>query len=255
MNKQKQPHRRGPKTKDEALVLRDRYWALFVKSKLPGESYASLERRLSPHLKVTRRQDLLGYSQPFSLSKVAQGKRGLSQAVGALPPVVERAEALVPGANEVFTSILWTALMQPLRSTPEGDQRGSISIEVTSRLNVRHFSGKPAVHAGLRLLNEQGIRRLSRLRHLDALGLLLSYCPVHMKPSKLSLTAEAYVLYSLHKCCDKDPALMAIKSSLIKLLSDRFRIQANNNCSDTGKIFLAPRVSSFAIGLRSLLDP
>lgn len=255
MNEQKQPHRRGPKTKDEALVLRDRYWALFVKSKLPEESYASLERRLSPHLKVTRRQDLLGYSQPFSLSKVAQGKRGLSQAVGSLPPVVERAEALVPGANEAFTSILWTALMPPLRSQHEENQRGSISIEVTSRLNTRHFAPKSAVYAGLGLLNAQGIRRLSRLRHRDALGLLLCYCPVHMKPSQLSLTAEAYVLYLLQKCCDKDPALMAIKSSLIRLLSDRFRIQANTRCRDTGKIFLAPRVSSFAVGLRSLLYP
>jgi hypothetical protein len=140
-------------------------------------------------------------------------------------------------------------------STHDGDRRGSISIEVTSRLNARHFAPKSAVHAGLGLLNVQGIRRLSRLRHLDALGLLLCYCPVHMKPSKLSLTAEAYVLYLLQRCCDKDPGLMAIKSSLIKLLSARFRIQANTRCSYAGKVFLAPRVSSFAVGLRLLLDP
>jgi hypothetical protein len=255
MNKQKQPHRRGPKPKDEALVLRDQYWALFVKSKFPDESYASLERVLYPHLKITRREDSLGYSQPCTPSKIARGKHGLSRTLGALPAVVERAEALVPGAIEAFTSILWTALMPPLMSTHDGDRRGSISIEVTSRLNARHFAPKSAVHAGLGLLNVQGIRRLSRLRHLDALGLLLCYCPVHMKPSKLSLTAEAYVLYLLQRCCDKDPGLMAIKSSLIKLLSARFRIQANTRCSYAGKVFLAPRVSSFAVGLRSLLDP
>lgn len=218
-------------------------------------THASLERALYPHLKVTRRQDLLGYSQPFALSKVVQGKRGLSSSVGVQPPVVLRAEDLAPGAIEAFTSILWTALMPPLRSQHEENQRGSISIEVTSRLNARHFAPKSAVHAGLGLLNVQGIRRLSRLRHRDALGLLLCYCPVHMKPSKLSLTAEAYVLYLLQKCCDKDPALMAIKSSLIRLLNDRFRIQANTRCSDADNNFLAPRVSSFAVGLRSLLDP
>ncbi len=255
MNEQKQSHRRGPKPKDEALVLRDQYWALFVKSKFPDESYASLERVLCPHLNIKRREDLLGYSQPFSLSKIAKGERGLSAALGDPPHLVVRSEILAPGAREAFTSILWTALIQPVRSTHEGIQCGSIAHEVVRRLTAVHHSLNPASHAGFRLLNERGIRRLSRLRHRDALGLLLWYCPAVTKASRLSVTAEAYVFHLLNKCCDKDPALMKIKDGLIRLICERFRIRDKTSQCKNDKIFLGPRVSSFAVGLRLLIDP
>lgn len=255
MNSKEQPLRRGRKSKDEALVLRDQYWVLFLRSKLPEESYASLERLLCPHLQINRREDLMGYSQPFALSKVAQGKRGLSSSVGELPSVVLHAEALAPGATEAFTSILWTALMPHLRPTHIGNQSGSIAIEVKHRLSPRHYALQPAVNAGLGLLNEHGIRRLSRLKHRDALGLLLCHCSVHRKPSKISLTAEAYVFSLLQKCCDEDPALMAIKGSLNQLIRERLRIRDSTSFCKTDRIFLAPRVSAFSVGLRSLLGP
>jgi hypothetical protein len=148
MNSKKQPLRRGRKSKDEALVLRDQYWVLFLRSKLPEESYASLERLLCPHLQINRREDLMGYSQPFALSKVAKGKRGLSSNVGPPPPVVLHAEALAPGATEAFTSILWTALMPHLRPTHSGNQSGSLVTEVKRRLSPRHYALKSAVNDG-----------------------------------------------------------------------------------------------------------
>lgn len=253
MQKTEPPPRRGRKSKDEALVLRDQYWALFLKSKLPEESYASLESRLFPHLEIKRRQDSLGYSKPFALSKVAKGKRGLSPNIGEPPQAVLRAEALVPGATDAFTSILWSSLKQPATSINVADQCGSIALEVKRRFSARHFSSKPGFHAGLGHLNLQGIRRLSRLKHMDALGLLLSYCPTVNGVSQLSLLAEAYVLSLVQRCCKEDRVLGEIKSALIGLISERFRIRDKTSRAKSNRIFLAPRVSLFAVSLRSLM--
>lgn len=60
---------KGRPAKDAALVLRDQYWALFLKSQCPGESFASLERALLPHLRITQRGDGQGSSQPFSMNR------------------------------------------------------------------------------------------------------------------------------------------------------------------------------------------
>ena len=78
MAKQRIPAKQGRPPKDAALALRDRYWVLYLKAHLPEDSYASLERKLFPHLQITKREHGEGFSQPGSLSKVAAGKRGLS---------------------------------------------------------------------------------------------------------------------------------------------------------------------------------
>ena len=253
MNSQGQPLRRGRKSKDEALVLRDQYWALFVKSKFPQENYASLERLLYPQLQIKRREDLLGYSQPFALSKVVKGTRGLSATTATPPPVVLRAEVLIQGATEAFTSILWTSLLQPMKSPCDANPCGSISTEVTRRLSARHFDAKSEVYAGIGLLNELGIRRLSRLKHRDSLGLLLFYCPAVMGVSKLSLIAEAYVLNLFRLCCQRDPALMSFKEVFMYLIAERYRLRQRTDSLENVQIFLAPRVSSLVLSLRLLI--
>ena len=113
VEKQKLPTKQGRPPKDAALALRDRYWVLYLKSHLPQDSYASLERKLLPNLRITQREHGEGFSQPNSLSKVAAGARGLSSSLEGLPDVVRNAEALLPGAIAAYNSILWRALAEP----------------------------------------------------------------------------------------------------------------------------------------------
>ena len=244
---------KGRPPKDPALVLRDQYWALFLRAHSPGESYASLERTLLPHLRITQRGDGQGSSQPFSLSKVAMGHRGLSPHLGPPPLIVNRAEDLVAGAKGAFTSVLWSTLAQPWPLEGVKDQYAEVAPEVRSRLTDRHFSVMPKTRFGLRLLNSNGIRRVSRLRHRDALGLLLCYSPAVVGFSKQSLTASSYVFYALKRGCQSDPALMAIKDTLIKLINERFKIYNQTECGRETRLFVAPRHSLLTVGIRALI--
>lgn len=100
------PAKQGRLSKDAALAPRDRYWVLYLKTHLAEDSYASLERKLFLHLRVTLRDYGEGFSQPGSLSKVAAGTRGLSASLEGLPDVVRNAEAPVPGEIAAYNSIL-----------------------------------------------------------------------------------------------------------------------------------------------------
>ncbi len=243
----------GRPPKDAALVLRDQYWALFLKARSQGESFASLERALQPNLRITKREDGQGSSQPFSLSKVAMGRRGLSPRLGPPPLIVTRAETFAAGAKSAFTSVLWSILAQPKAIKDIKGQYAEVAPEVRCRLAERHFFGRPDTRFGLRLLNENGIRRVSRLRHRDAVGLLLSCSPAVVGHSKLSLTASAYVFYALKRACHSDPALMAIKDTLSKIINERFKIYELTGCGGKSRVFVAPRPSGLSVGISRLL--
>lgn len=253
VEKQKLPTKQGRPPKDAALALRDRYWVLYLKSHLPKDSYASLERKLLPHLTVTRRENGEGFSQPNSLSKVAAGARGLSSSLEGLPDVVRNAEALVPGAIAAYNSILWRALAEP-NAWLESYQQ--VAPEVRSRLLAHHFRALPARHAwrdypgGLSL---HGIRRVSRLWHRDALGLLLCQCPPAIGLSQLSFTAENYVLHLLNWACHKDEALLTVKDDLLALIDGRYGLKRQEDAVNKDRIFLAPRLGGISYNLRMLL--
>ena len=100
----------GRSAKDAALVLRDTYWALRLKQHFPDQSYSSLERILWDGIKVGRRGEGQGYSQPFALAKVAAGTRGLSAYLDDVPPVVTKAGNLWPDSEAVYASCTWQAL-------------------------------------------------------------------------------------------------------------------------------------------------
>ncbi len=252
MEEQKLPVKQGRHRKDAALVLRDRYWAIYLKNQLPEESYASLERKLLPHLKVTKREHGEGFSQPGSLSKVAAGKRGLSASLEGIPDAVRRADELVPGATAAYTSLLWSALAAP--GTPSMLCQ-TIAPEVRARLFEHHFSAPPAKPSSEGLLSLGGVRRAARLWHRDGLGLLLCHCPAAIGISKLSLTAEAYVLHLLHWASCKDPALQTVKADLIALIKERYRLQSRATNATETRLFLAPRIKAFSQGIRLLLGP
>lgn len=247
MTEQKLSLKQGRRRKDPALALRDRYWALYLKSQLPDESYASLERMLLPHLHITRREHGEGFAQPGALSKAAAGTRGVSAYLEGLPDVVRHAEALVPGAIAAYSSALWSALVEP-HPWPGTYQR--IAPEVQARLLERHFFALPAKPSSPGPLSLYGVRRVSRIWHLDALGLLLCHCPAAISVSKLSLTAEAYVPNLLHWICQRDPALMAVKDELAALITRRYGITDRVGGVPEGRIFLAPKVSAVSQGLR-----
>lgn len=252
MNMHNQPPKRGRPRKDEALRLRDQYWILNLEAQLPEESLASLERILLPHVQVIQRGNGEGYSQPFSLTKVARGARGLSPHLDELPSVVSRAEQLWPGTIAVYKSILWSTLMGPIDQSGIGFQYDAVSPEVQSRLLERHFT--ISSKTGIKRLNRNGIRRLGRLRHLDALGLLLWHCPAVIGVSHFSLTAEAYVFHVLHRSSCRDPALRALAEALIALIKERFRVPPTVDTEPAAGNFLAPSVSVFEIAVRSILE-
>jgi hypothetical protein len=244
---------RGRPQKDVALKLRDQYWTLHLQNQLPGHSLASLERKLLPHLRVTQREFGAGDSQPFSLSKVARGKRGLSPSLQHLPVVVSRAEELLPGAISAFNSVLWSALMKPVTSTNCELDYDNVALEVRSRLFDRHFLKRSELNADVFTLNHLGIRRVARLRHRDALGLLLWHSPAATRVSSLSLTAEAYVFHVLHRSCCGDAALREVKSALVALITERYQLKIWANRPVDSRVFLAPHIVPFSLMLRKLV--
>ena len=251
MEKKKLPAKQGRPSKDAALVLRDRYWVLYLKSHLPQDSYACIERKLFPHLRVTRREHGEGLSQPGALSKVAAGTRGLSTSIEGIPDAVRNAEDLVPGATAAYTSILWSVLAEP-SALPVSDQK--IGSEVRARLFERHFSALPAKPSSQGLLSLYGVRRVSRLWHRDALGLLLYHCPASIGVSRLSLTAEAYVSHLSGLICRRDLALRVVQDDMLALMKARFGVPVRQGAM-AERLFLAPKVNAISQGLRLILRP
>lgn len=255
MEKQRIPAKQGRPPKDAALALRDRYWVLYLKARLPEDSYASLERKLFPHLRVTLREHGEGFSQPGALSKVAAGTRGLSASLEGLPDLVRNAEALVPGAIAAYNSILWRALAEPNAWLDSCQQ---VAPEVRARLLAHHFQALPAMHAGRSrpgTLSLYGVRRVSRLWHRDALGLLLCHCPPAIGLSQLSFTAENYVLHLLNWACRRDAALLTVKDDLLSLIGDRCGVKGQVGAVGKDRTFLAPRLGGISYNLRMLLGP
>lgn len=237
--------RRGRQPKDPALVLRDRYWALHLQSQLPDESFASLERKLMAHLRIGRRENGEGYSQPFSLSKIARGTRGLSSRLDEVHPIVLRADQLVPSSLAVYTSILWRALVSGPESERQIGSSQLVTREVINRMSDRHFESRAALK-----LNLLGVRRLSRISHIDAVGLLLRQCEPAIDATTTSLTAEAYIFHLIHRSSIRDCALQAIQKDLVGLVKERYPGLRAKDDQDSTKIFLGPRVSSIATSLR-----
>lgn len=255
VEKKKPSAKQGRPSKDAALALRDRYWVLYLKNRLPEDSYASIERKLFPHLRVTKREHGEGFSQPNSLSKLAAGARGLSSSLEGLPDVVRNAEALVPGAIAAYNSILWRALAEPNAWL---DLCQQVAPEVRSRLLAHHFRALPARHVWCDYpgaLSLYGIRRVSRLWHRDALGLLLCQCPPAIGLSQLSFTAENYVLHLLNWACRKDEALLAVKDDLLTLIGGRYGLKRQADAVNKDRIFLAPRLGGISYHMRMLLGP
>ncbi|MPS90003.1 MAG: hypothetical protein E2585_15160 [Comamonas sp.] len=255
MEKQRIPAKQGRPSKDAALALRDLYWVLYLKRRLPEDSYASIERKLFPHLRISKREHGEGFSQPGSLSKVAAGKRGLSASLEGIPDVVRNAEALVPGAIAAYNSILWRALAEPNAWL---DSCQDVAPEAQIRLFAHHFQALPAMHAGRSrpgALSLYGVRRVSRLWHRDALGLLLCHCPPVIGISPLSFTAENYVLHLLNWACRRDVTLLTVKDDLLALIGDRYGVTGQVDAVDKDRIFLAPRLGGISYSLRMLLGP
>jgi len=208
---------------------------------------------LQPHLRVTRRELSAGNSQPFSLSKVARGARGLSPDLKTLPPIVKRAEDVLPGSIAAFTSILWSALVDPAKFAASTGELCSVAPEVSGRLCERHFAGSSKNRLDCRKLNLLGIRRLARLRHLDAVGLLLWHSLQTVQPSKLSITAEEYFFNSLQLYRRSDGALQDLMVPLMDLIKQRYPQIVSVNSAIGFKLFLAPRVSGVKVALRTLI--
>lgn len=240
--------RSGRPLKDLALRLRDQYWVRHLNDRLPDETFASLERKLGSHLRITWRGKEEGYSQPFAFSKVARGTRGLSSSLEDVPSTVQRAEDLAPGMQSAFTSILWAALVKP------GNRRGSIAPEVRSRLFDHHFSMLPESADDVGRLNASGILRVSRLWHRDALGLLLCHCPAAIGHSSFSLRAETYVQHMLHWCARMDPAINSIREPLKHLIESRYPMPGRLIDAVDHKIFPPNRRLTSLIGVRMLLN-
>lgn len=247
-----EPRRRGRPNKDPALVLRDRYWALNLEA-MTGDTLASLERKLLPQLRIGRRENGEGHSQPFSLSKVARGTRGLSPYLNIVPDVVRRADRVAPGSMAAFTSILWYALASPTTALKQLATLDGVADAVATRIFERHWD----FHAVLkcRILNRLGIRRAARLGHRDALGLLLCHCPPAAEVSHIAVLAELYIFHVLNQCCKHDVALTMLRDQLLELLSDRYTgLRGMPSTPMTGRIFLGPRESHFGVSLRRLFD-
>ena len=241
----------GRPRKDPALILRDRYWAMRLKHSLPNESLASIERQLVPHLSITRRADGEGFSQPFALSKIAKGQRGISPSLDGVPPLVQRAERLAPGSIHAFRSVLWRALADSSRLDDTPPIHDIVCGEVLRRLGDRHFMNPSR---GVQKLNYRGVLRAGRLAHRDALGLLLMHCSPLAAISTASFAAEQSVWHTMYRACDQDPALDGIQDALAALIDARFPGLLKKYASRRSLVFPVRRTSSVAVGIAMLLS-
>lgn len=238
---------RGRPAKSKPLIIRDAYWSMSLKAACPGMSFARLERVLLPHLKARLREDNEGYSQPFSLSKIARFQRGLSDSVDDLPQAVLNAEMLVRGSACAFTSILWRALALGPEARRRGVAADMVSAEVITRLRVDHF--EPGCLGEWRL-NLLGIRRLGRVAHRDAVGLLLLHSPLCDRVSENSLIAEQYARFVFDRACERDEALRAVRVQVLCCINEQLQNEPDPADCESTRLFLAPRVSAASVSLR-----
>lgn len=240
---------RGRPAKDPALRLRDRYWALSLKNALPDETFASIERRIAPHLRVSRRDFGQGFSQPFALSKVANGSRGISGSADRAPDVVVRAEELAAGSSRAFTSILWHALLAGATWQSVWSGQEALSEELAQCVMPRH---RPSKGFEASRLDEAGVRRASQLTHVDAIGLLLVSSPQCSGITNEALAAEDCVGPVLRRVCAVDVALRQVEEPLRQLIKERFpNVPIDGRDNDTAA--LPKKRHAVYMGLRRLI--
>lgn len=209
----------GRPPKDLALVFRDRYWALSLQSIANGKSFAALERELSPNLRIRKRPDGEGNVQPFALSKVAKGTRGVSDSLGDIPEIVHAAEMRYPGSSWAYRSIFWIVLAKCEEVATVELLPLCISKAIRDRLREKHFE---VSSVGRVCLTEIGLQRAGRLTHLDSLGLLLLTCSPVIKNYERSALANTYVPAALERLAIRDQIFGRLRSGLEDLLEDRF---------------------------------
>lgn len=209
--------RPGSVTKDPVLVLRDRYWALTLQRMAGGKSFAALERELCPHLHIRDRADGEGRVQPFSLSKVAVGARGLSQSPDGKPAKVTAAELKYPGSSHAFTSLLWQVLVHARDGRPLECPTLHVAEKVARRFGERHQRELN----GSRTVNWAGVRRAGRITHIDALGLLLWICFPPSECQGLAPWAATYVPASVKRLSLWDPAFSLLRDEVVQQIVDR----------------------------------
>lgn len=241
---------RGRPHKHEALVRRDQYWAISLREH-HGESYASLERTLFPHVKVRKREHGEGYIQPFALSKVAAGTRGLGTDRNAVPAVIKRGEARYAGSSQCFRSILWRALSEDAENGLQAVRDDEVAPEVRARLRSQHLT---LLDGGRQWrLTQLGVRRVGRLSHIDALGLLLAHSYPLAATSELSVLAEDCVSAVFARVCRVDSAFWALKDPLASLIKSRFH-HVLRPCEElTVRTFRTREVSSLTVALMTML--
>jgi len=204
--------------KDEALRLRDRYWAMRLRAALPGESFSSIERLLWDTITVRRRMEGQGYSQPFALSKIASGKRGLSYDVEGTPKVVRTACSVWAESEAVFHSPVWTVL---LRDAWQSSllQRVTLDGEIRRRLPSLHRRNASSRDV---LLNGAGICRLGRMTHIDALGLLLLNGTRHGGGQHEAFLANLFVPAVFARLCQCDAVFASLADRMQELIDERY---------------------------------
>jgi hypothetical protein len=240
---------RGRPCKHEALVLRDQYWAISLRNR-SGQSYASLERELFPHVKVRKREDGEGYVQPFALSKVAAGTRGLAAGGHAIPAVVEHGEDRYPGSSQCYRSILWRALSSKRHQNLRPDDEG-VGNEVRARLRHDHLNRLEG--ASQWQLTELGVRRVGRLTHIDALGLLLASSYPLAGPSVASLLAGDCISAVFARLCKVDLVLRALKHPLVDLIKSHAPHALRDFEASTVHTFKRRRITRLSVAMATLL--
>jgi hypothetical protein len=211
-------HGLGRKPKDEALVLRDKYWVLRLKAHTL-QSYSRLERSLCEGITVGRRSEGQGYSQPFALSKIAAGKRGLSADLDSNPKLVEGASTLWPDSEAVYNSCIWGALSRTACFYKPQDRFVFASPEVLRRLPHRYLVDDPYKRPRF---TETGVRRLGRLTHIEALGLLLLNASGHAGWSHQAYVANLCVPAVFARLCKYDESFAAIADGVQSLIKERY---------------------------------
>ena len=207
----------GRSAKDAALVLRDTYWARRLKDHFPDQSYSSLERNLWDGIKVGRRGEGQGYSQPFALAKVAAGTRGLSAYLDDVPPFVRKAGSLWPDSEAVYASCTWQALHSKAFMCKALGQVTAACPEVLKRLPAL-----PADWNRWHPVPEAWVRRVGRLTHLDALGLLLFAGSRHAGYYREAYLANEYLPAVFGRLCLHDPAFSAIAGGVRALIAEAY---------------------------------
>lgn len=202
----------GRARKEVAFVLRDRYWALWLKGQ-SGLSFAALERRLCPHLKVTAREDGEGSRQPFALSKVATGKRGLGSSP-TVPAIVEEADLTWPGSVRIYRALCFRSLASSLPDRP-------------SEANLIRRGGEPVV-ATLRGDKSWGALEDADWIRTQGGGVLLEVSGAAIIAARTAagrnVRLRSHCAAIVRACIDQlvltDAAFAAIAEDFVELVSD-----------------------------------